>query len=81
MSTYADVLRIAMNLSAKERSDLAQAMLQSIDELDDDAPPRLSEAWRAEIARRSAEIDAGKVQGIPWEEARRRVRSKYGLHD
>lgn len=81
MSTYADVLRVAMSLSAKERSDLAHAILESIDAEHDDAPPQLSEAWRAEIARRSAEIDAGTAKSYAWEETRRRVRSRHGFHD
>ena len=65
-----------MSLSAKERSDLAQAMLESIDEIGDDASPQLSEAWRAEIARRSAEIDAGTAKSYSWEETKQRARER-----
>jgi len=75
MSTYADVLRMALSLSPKERRDLWHAVLESLDgeEITDDEPPILSEAWKAEIARRSAEIDAGTAKGIPWEEVRNRI--------
>ena len=32
--------------------------------------PPLSDEWRAEMNRRSAEFDAGLVQPIPWEQVR-----------
>ncbi len=35
-----------------------------------DSLPPLSAKWLAEIKDRSAELDAGKVQGIPWEQVR-----------
>ena len=35
-----------------------------------------AEAWRAEIYRRLQQIDSGAVQPIPWEDARRRLRSR-----
>jgi putative addiction module component (TIGR02574 family) len=36
--------------------------------------PRLEDAWGAEIGRRIAEIDSGKVKLVPWSRARRRLR-------
>jgi hypothetical protein len=36
-------------------------------------PPPFDESWRAINNRRSAEIDAGTAQLVPWEEARRRI--------
>jgi len=79
MSTYADVLRVALSLSAKQRSELADAILNSLDDEEAGAsngPPQLSEAWRAEIARRSAEIDAGTAQSCTWEETKLRARQR-----
>jgi putative addiction module component (TIGR02574 family) len=35
-------------------------------------------AWKTEIDRRMAEIDAGKVQGIPAEESLARIRKSLG---
>jgi putative addiction module component (TIGR02574 family) len=81
MSTYADLLKVVLGLSPEQRRELAAAIDASLDaeEAADEVAPNLSRAWQAEIARRSAEIDRGEVHGIPWEEARRRVRSKHGL--
>jgi len=77
MSMYADVLREAMSLTPAQRSELARAMLESIDEEEGDrSPPLLSEAWRAEIARRSAEIDAGTAKSYTWEETKQRARER-----
>jgi putative addiction module component (TIGR02574 family) len=36
-------------------------------------------AWKTEIDRRIAEIEAGKVQGVPLEESLARARSIAGL--
>ena len=40
------------------------------DTIPDEAMPQISDEWLAEIQRRSAEYDAGKVQAIPWEQVR-----------
>jgi putative addiction module component (TIGR02574 family) len=39
---------------------------------------RIEAAWKTEIERRIAEIDAGKVQGIPVEESLARLRKSLG---
>jgi putative addiction module component (TIGR02574 family) len=80
MSTYADVLRVVMNLSPEQRRDLAAAIGASLDaELTaDGGAPNQSPAWRAEIARRSAEIDAGTAQSFTREETRQRARDRAG---
>ena len=82
MSTYADVLRGALSLSVAERSELVGAMLESLHEScdEDESSPVWSDAWRAEILRRSAEYDRGEVQPVPWEEVRERILRKYGDH-
>lgn len=78
MSTYEEVLRAALSLPARDRCELWHAVFESLDgeEIIDDEPPILREAWRAEIERRSAEIDAGTAIGIPWEEVRDRIKSR-----
>jgi len=43
--------------------------------MDQTVDENAEEAWREEISRRIQEIDSGAVQLIPWEEARRRLRS------
>lgn len=60
---------LATALSAVEAltTDERQALIDHLlDEVDDEPEPaafELSPAWKEEIARRSAEIDAG---GVPW---------------
>jgi len=78
MSTYADVLRVALSLSSQERRELAHAIVDSLEAEDvvDQGAPNLSAAWRAEIARRSAEIDAGTAKSFSWEETRQRARDR-----
>jgi putative addiction module component (TIGR02574 family) len=62
------------NLSATERIALAQALWDSIPE----QPPPLSEAKRAELARRAAEDDARPDESIPWEKAKADILAKLG---
>lgn len=69
--TAEDVLTNALSLTAEERGKVAATLIESLDEHVDDAA---DEAWAAEIQRRLDEIDAGKTQLIPWEEARRIIR-------
>jgi putative addiction module component (TIGR02574 family) len=41
--------------------------------------PSAKAAWKSEIDRRIAEIEAGKVQGVPLEESLARARKIAGL--
>jgi putative addiction module component (TIGR02574 family) len=41
--------------------------------------PQVGAAWKAETDRRIAEIEAGKVQGVPLEESLARARKIAGL--
>jgi putative addiction module component (TIGR02574 family) len=60
----------AMRLDAKERATLMRLL---IDTLDADSEEGSGDAWRAEIERRVAELDAGAVETVPWEELRARL--------
>ena len=40
--------------------------------------PEVASAWKAEIDRRIAEIEAGKARGIPVEESLARIRKIVG---
>lgn len=78
------LLREALRLSAQDRAALAEALLASLDEdVDDDAEA----AWRSEVERRIAELDAGSVSSIPWHVVRQRLfeharrRALRRLHD
>ena len=49
---------------------LAERLLRS---LEPDVPSQLHPAWREELRRRAAQIDAGEVRPVPWEEVKRRA--------
>lgn len=69
----AEVLRDALALSPEVRAALIDSLIGSLDQaVDADA----EETWREEIYRRLRQIDSGAVRLIPWEEARRRLRSR-----
>jgi len=59
----------ALRLRPAEREALAGQLFDSLETDDPDAEA----AWQAEIARRIAELDQGKVKPIPWADARRLI--------
>lgn len=69
MTTAADNLyQAALKLSDRERAELADKLLESIDPALDTG---WAESWDAEIAKRIDDLDQGNVKTIPWAEARR----------
>jgi len=60
-------------LSLKERADLAYFLLQSLEPQEEGA----SAAWDEEIARRVAEIRAGRAVGKPAEQVFAELRVEY----
>lgn len=69
----AEVLRDALALPAEVRAALVDSLIESLDPTIDEGA---EEAWREEIYRRLEQIDSGAVQLIPWEDARRRLRTR-----
>ena len=66
----AEILKEALKLPPEARAALAGTLLDSLDEnVDRDA----ESALEAEIVTRLKEIDEGKVNLIPWAEARVRI--------
>jgi putative addiction module component (TIGR02574 family) len=66
----AEILKEALKLPQEARAALAGTLLDSLDEsVDRDA----ESAWEAEIVMRLKEMDEGKVNLIPWAEARARI--------
>jgi putative addiction module component (TIGR02574 family) len=79
MTTYASILQEAMKLSPRERSQLAEALWETVDEWsDEELLAQMSDAQRAQIARRSAEIDAGTAKYVTWEQMVERARRAAG---
>ncbi len=68
-----EILESALALPSAAQVELIEALIARLDEAD---PQPLGEGWIAEIQRRSADYDAGRVQPIPWPEVRDRVGRK-----
>ena len=60
----------ALDLDERERAMLAGLLLES---LDVEVEEGVEAAWVAEIERRTAELDAGAAQAIPWEDVKARL--------
>lgn len=67
-STLAEIEAQALQLSIRERSELAHRLIVSLDGPAEDTPEAIALAWDEEIARRVAEIDAGTAELIPHEQ-------------
>ncbi len=68
--TFTDVWKEASELSEADRAALAGLLIES---LEGEPDPDVEAAWAAEIEKRVAELDAGAVKCIPWEEERQRL--------
>ena len=66
--TLETLYQAALALPEEQRVELADRLLGS---LSPDGPSHLHPAWRDELKRRSAQVDAGEVAPIPWDEVRR----------
>lgn len=67
---FNEIFRDATELSEHDRATLAGLLIES---LEGEPDPGVEAAWAAEIARRLAELDAGTVKTVPWEEVRQRL--------
>jgi putative addiction module component (TIGR02574 family) len=67
-ATLETLYQAAMTLPEGDRAALAERLLDSLTTA---MPSQLHPAWREEVSRRAAEIDAGEIKPIPWEEVRR----------
>jgi putative addiction module component (TIGR02574 family) len=68
--SFNEIFREASELSEHDRATLAGLLIES---LEGEPDPEVEAAWAAEIERRVAELDAGTVKPIPWEEVRQRL--------
>ena len=63
------LLKQALALPVEERAALANTLFDSLDSIDES----VEEAWDKEVARRIADLKAGKAITVPWEELRREL--------
>jgi len=66
--TLETLFQAALALPEEDRVELADRLLYTVSP---DVPSELHPAWRAELKRRSDQIEAGDVVPIPWTEVRR----------
>jgi len=64
-----DLLKRALALSADDRAALANSLLDSLET----AYASSQEAWDAEVARRIADLEAGKAVTVSWEQLHREL--------
>jgi len=63
----------ALQLPPKERGELIHRLIISLEGELEDAPEAIAKAWDEEIARRVADMEAGRTQWIPAEEVFKEV--------
>jgi len=62
-----------LKLPAEQRAKLAERIISSLDE-----EAEIEVEWLAEVRQRDAELDDGRVEGIPLKDALVSVRSRFG---
>ena len=62
----------ALDLSEKERAQLAQRLILSLESSNDEG---FEKEWLLEAKRRAVEIDKGEVQPVPAEEVRKKAQA------
>ena len=64
-----DLLAEALGLTRVDRARVAEELLSSLEESDDE----VATAWATELERRSREVAEGRVQTTNWETARTEI--------
>lgn len=67
-ATLKDLEAQALQLSPRERSELAHRLIVSLEGPEQDSPEAIAQAWDEEIARRVADMEAGRTQWVTAEE-------------
>lgn len=75
-ATLKDLEAQALQLTPRERSELAHRLIVSLEGPEQDSPESVARAWDEEIARRVADMDAGRTTWTPADEAMRRIRER-----
>jgi putative addiction module component (TIGR02574 family) len=68
----------ALQLTPQERGELIHRLIVSLDGPPEGTPEAIASAWDEEIARRVADMEAGRTQWIPADEAMSRIRARIG---
>jgi putative addiction module component (TIGR02574 family) len=76
MLSYETLLADAARLPVADRIQLVEALWDTVPA---DSLPPLSDEWREELRRRSAEYDSGSVRTVPWEQVRAEALRRIGV--
>ena len=79
-ATLKDLESEALKLSPQERSELAERLITSLHGQPEDTPEAIAKAWDEEIARRVADMEAGRTKWIPAEEVFKAVDAIIAKH-
>ena len=66
-------------LKSQERGELIHSLIVSLEGEPEDSPEAIAAAWDEQIARRVADMDAGRVQWIPADEVMAKLRAKIAV--
>lgn len=80
MSRVEDLKAQALKLSPPDRDELVRALIASIDGEPEGTPEEIAKAWDEEIARRVADLEAGRTIGIPTEQVFAEIRGMIAGH-
>jgi putative addiction module component (TIGR02574 family) len=70
-----DIENQASQLSSQERGALIRRLIVSLEGVPEDSPESIAKAWDEEMARRVADLEAGRTQWIPAAEVMSRIRA------
>ena len=79
-AVFKDIEAQALALSVGKRSALVTRLLDSLEAVLDDSPEAVAAAWDEEIAHRAVDFEAGRTQGVPYEQARAELRAMIDNH-
>ncbi len=71
-----EIEKQAMQLTPKERGELAHRLIVSLDGEPEESPEAIAKAWDEEIARRVADMEAGRTKWTPADEVMTKLRAK-----
>jgi putative addiction module component (TIGR02574 family) len=77
--TTQQLIATALELSPAERAVVANAILRSLGDFD--GSPESQDAWNAELRKRIADVDSGRVKTIPSSEAWKMIDGEIELRD
>lgn len=82
MATHFEQIEaLALALPIKERGELAHRLIVSLDGEPEGTPEEIAKAWDEEIARRVADMEAGRTQWIPAEQVFEEIDALIAAHD